>query len=331
LEATTGGVLIVGGATASGKTEFGIALAERYGAEIVGADSRQIYRGMATGTAAPTPAQRRRIPHHLVEFVDPYERYSAARFVTDAIAAIAAIHARGRRAIVVGGTGFYLRALCGDVRLGSHVDPVIRSRVLHESRVHPIDVLHEWLRVRDPQRAADISRRDPYRIVRALEIELGRAAKRAGEPGSGPPSARVATLRELDIPVVKVAIDCDLATLTPRIVERTTAMLRAGLIDEAERVGVDACAADAVGYREALAYQNGWLTAAELRAVLVRATRGYAKRQLTWFRSEPRITWLRAGDLRAADAAVAALGWVPIGSASRSDTGEEMPLSEPKG
>ena len=110
-------MLIVGGPTASGKTELAIAIAERFDAEIIGADSRQIYRDMPIGTAAPTGDQRARVPHHLAGFVDPYERYSAARYVEDAAAAISAIHARGKRAIVVGGSGFYLRALCGDVEL----------------------------------------------------------------------------------------------------------------------------------------------------------------------------------------------------------------------
>ena len=113
----TSGVLVLAGPTASGKTELALALARTFDAEIVGADARQIYRAMPIGTAAPSDAQRAAVPHHLVGFLDPYERYSAARYVIDARAAIDAIHARGRRALVVGGTGFYIRALCGDVAL----------------------------------------------------------------------------------------------------------------------------------------------------------------------------------------------------------------------
>lgn len=299
------GVLILAGPTASGKTAFGIALAERYGAEIVGADSRQIYRGMPIGTAAPTPAEQARVPHHLVGQLDPFERYTAARFVIDAAASIAEIHGRCKRVIVAGGTGFYLRALAGDVALADHADPAVRSRVLREAQTHPIDVLYGWLQARDPRRAAALSAHDPYRIVRALEIDLARGNRHAG-----PARERaLPTLRAAGLPFVKLALRVDMAVLEPRIAARTDAMLAAGLIEEAERIGEDAVAADAVGYRDACAYRRGWLTNDELRRLLVRTTRRYAKRQLTWFRGEPDIRWIDAGDFAAADAAVASIGW----------------------
>jgi len=151
------GVLILSGATASGKSALALRLAERFDAEIVGADSRQIYRGMPVGTAAPSDADRARVPHHLVGFLDPRERYSAARFVAEALAAIDDIRARGRRAIVVGGTGFYLRALAGDVALSPAYDASLRERLAREARVHPPDVLAEWLRALAPARAAAIA------------------------------------------------------------------------------------------------------------------------------------------------------------------------------
>jgi tRNA dimethylallyltransferase len=294
----------VGGPTASGKTTFAIALAERYGAEIVGADSRQIYRGMPVGTAAPTPAQQARVRHHLVGWLDPYERYSAARFVADAARAIADIHARGKRAMVVGGTGFYLRALSGDIDLADEPDPALRERVAREARLHPVGVLHDWLQSRDPRRAATLSRNDPYRIVRALEIELARASESA-------PRLRPAlpTLRATGIPFAKLALRVDPAEHDRRIAERTAMMLAGGLIDEAERIGGRAVAADAVGYREALAYRSGWLTLTELESNLTRATRRYAKRQRTWFRAEPDLTWLDAGDGDAAASALERIGW----------------------
>jgi tRNA dimethylallyltransferase len=303
------GVLILGGATASGKTAFAIALAERYGAEIVGADSRQIYRDMPVGTAAPTAAQQTRVKHHLIGFLDPYERYSAARFAADAAAAVAAIHARGKRAIVAGGTGFYLRALCGEVDLSAEPDPALRERVRLESLTHPPDVLYAWLQARDPARAAVISAHDPYRTVRALEIELARA-------GSGSASTEThgrPSLRSAGLAYTKVALRAAPAELAARIARRTDAMLAGGLLEEAERIGPSAVAADAVGYGEALAYLEGRLTFDELRTVLTRATRRYAKRQLTWFRAEPGLLWIDIGDLSAADAAVAAIGWTPVG------------------
>jgi tRNA dimethylallyltransferase len=300
------GVLILSGPTASGKTGLAIELARRYGAEIVGADARQIYRGMPIGTAAPTAAQRAQIPHHLIDFVDPYERYSAARFVVDAASAIAGIHARAQRAIVVGGTGFYLRALCGDIGLAAEPDPVLRARVAREALAHPPDVLYAWLRARAPERAAAISVSDRYRVVRALEIDLARTR---GADRSASPQTHVPTLRGAGIAFVKLALRVDATALAARIEERTDAMLAAGLIEEAERIGADAIAADAVGYREALAYREGWLEFDDLRRLLARNTRRYAKRQLTWLRSEPDVVWIAAGDLDRIAAEVARLGW----------------------
>jgi tRNA dimethylallyltransferase len=277
------GVLILAGPTASGKTELALALAARFDAEIVGADSRQIYRGMPIGTAAPNAEQLARVPHHLIAFLDPHKRYSAARYVIDARRAIDGIRARGKRVIVAGGTGFYIRALAGDVTLDAAYDPAVRARLAAEARVHSPEVLAAWLASLAPERAREIATSDPYRITRALEIALSARA--------GAPAARDAlpTLRAAAIPFVKIVLDVEPDALLARIERRVDGMLAAGLVDEAERVGADACAADAVGYREALAFLAGWATAAELRTQLICFTRRYAKRQETWFRTEPDV------------------------------------------
>jgi tRNA dimethylallyltransferase len=282
--------LVLAGPTASGKTELALELAERFGAEIVSADSRQVYRGMPVGTAAPTGAQRARIPHHLIEFLDPHERYSAARFAQDALVAIASIHGRGRRVLVVGGTGFYLRALCGDVTLSGAYDPALRARLAREVHLHPPAVLHDWLAARDPQRAQAIAPSDPYRVVRALEIAL------VGKVDSAKQSSAHPSLRSAGLPFLKVGLEIEDAMLEDRIAARVDAMLESGLLDEAERIGIDAVAADAVGYAQALAYLAGRLTKHELRTLLIRATRRYAKRQRTWFRSEPEMRFISHED-----------------------------------
>jgi tRNA dimethylallyltransferase len=302
-------VLILAGPTASGKTELALSLAERFDAEIVGADSRQIYRGMPIGTAAPSAGQLARVPHHLVAFLDPHERYSAARFVLDARRAIDDIAARGRRAIVTGGTGFYLRALAGDVELDAAYDPALRSRLAAEARIHPPDVLAEWLAALAPDRAAVIAPNDPYRVARALEIALAGRPSTTLRTGAGPQAPRepLPTLRAGGIPFVKLLLESEPEVLLERIERRVDGMLAAGLLDEAERVGGDAVAADAVGYREALAFLAGWSTAAELRAQLIRFTRRYAKRQATWFRSEPGVVRVSAAQAEAA--ARERLGW----------------------
>jgi len=282
-------VVLLGGPTCAGKTALALELAERFDAEIVGADSRQIYCGMPIGTAAPTDAERARVPHHLVAFLPPAERYNAARFARDASAAIVAIRARGKRAIVVGGTGFYLRALAGDVALAAAHDEGLRARLAREARTHPTEVLHAWLASLDPQRARALASTDAYRIVRALEIALAGPRDVEGETA-------VPTLRTLGLGAYKLVLDVPTAELDARIEARTDAMLAAGIVEEAERVGADAIAADAVGYPQIFAYLAGFASHAELRASLARATRRYAKRQRTWFRSEPGVTWSAPGD-----------------------------------
>lgn len=297
----TNGVLVLMGATASGKSALALELARAFDAEIVGADSRQIYRGMAIGTAAPTAEQLAAVRHHLVGFLDPHERYSAARFARDATRAVLGVIARGKRAIVVGGTGFYLRALTGAVALAPQYDAALRERLAAEARTHDAAFLHAWLTVRDPRRAAMLEPGDAYRTLRALEVALAPAdrTQRDGE---------LETLASRKLPFAKIALDVPIACVDERIGERVDAMLRDGLLEEAERIGADAVAASAVGYPQALAQLRGWATPRETRDLLARATRRYARRQLTWFRSEPQTAWVRPKDVAAA--ARERLGWV---------------------
>jgi tRNA dimethylallyltransferase len=284
------GVLILAGPTASGKTELAIELAREFDAEIVGADSRQIYRDMRIGTAAPSPAQRESVRHHLVEFLDPRERYSAAQYAHDAIAAIDGIYRRGRRAIVVGGTGFYIRALMGGVDLAPHYDELLRDRLANEAKVHPAEFLHAWLERLDPARAEALGVNDTYRVLRALEIALASAPRTAG--------SRLTLQSEGYTPVLTF-IDLPWNTIDARIAARTERMLQAGLVEEAERIGESAVAASAVGYPQVHAYLRGWSTKIELRGTLERATRRYARRQRAWFRAEPSTHWLPPESVRA--------------------------------
>ncbi len=289
------GVLVLAGATASGKTELAVQLARRFGAEVVGADSRQIYRGMEIGTAMPSPEQLAAVRHHVVDFLDPYERYSAARYVDDAMAAIAEIRHRGNRVIVAGGTGFYIRALLGRVELAPQYDEALRQRLAHEARLHPPEFLHGWLSLRDRRRAEALDPADTYRVLRALEVALC-----APHPIKSRETLRGALLIFLDVP---------LDVLDERIVSRADRMLERGFVEEAERVGARAVAADAVGYPQALAFARGWSTRRELRELLVRATRRYARRQRAWFRGERETLWLQPD---AVERAVREnLGWPP--------------------
>ncbi len=284
------GVLVLAGPTASGKTELALELAKRFDAEIVGADSRQIYRGMPIGTAAPSPEQLAAVPHHLVGFLDPHERYSAARFSTDAVRIVRDIDTRGKRAIVVGGTGFYIRALTGAVDLAPQYDEAVRARLAHEAKLHEPAFLYEWLRLRDPRRAAMLHAGDSYRVLRALEVAIAPQESRLRD-------TPLESLASADIPFLKVFLQIDSAELDRRIERRTETLLSAGLLEEAERIGEDAVAASAVGYPQALAYLRGWSTRGELHALLARATRRYARRQAAWFRAEPQTQWARGADV----------------------------------
>ncbi len=277
-------VLILAGPTASGKSDLAIKLAKRFDAEIVGADSRQIYRDMPIGTAAPTEEQLAEVPHHLIGFLEPDERYSAARFAHDATRAIEDIHARGKRAIVAGGTGFYIRSLTGDIGLAPQYDANIRDRLAREARLHSPEFLHAWLMLRDKRRAEMLAPTDTYRITRALEVALS-------DPTSTREDAPIRNLTVANINSLKLGLDVPLEQIDANIERRAATMLATGLIEEAERIGPGAIAADAVGYPQALAYLGGWSTLAEAHAALARATRRYARRQRAWLRSEPSLIW----------------------------------------
>jgi tRNA dimethylallyltransferase len=283
-------VLIIAGSTASGKTEVAIELAREFDAEIVGADSRQIYAGMPIGTAAPTPEQTAEVAHHLIGFLDPRRRYSAAQYAHDAIAALHGVRARGKRAIVAGGTGFYIRALTGGVALAPQYDQSLRDRLAREATLHPPEFLHGWLKSRDAARARALGANDTYRVVRALEIAFAPTAVLRDTPAR--------TLASEGFTYALVFLDLDWRTIDARIERRTSRMLRAGLLEEAERIGEDAVAASAVGYPQAHAYLRGWSTMPELHSSLARATRRYARRQRAWFRSEASTLWLPPEALR---------------------------------
>lgn len=286
-------IAIIMGETAAGKTKLALRLAQSWNAEIISADSRQIYRGMDIGTAAPSAEELAAVPHHLIGFLDPGEPYSAARFAADAIAIIRDVFARGKRVVVCGGTGFYVRALCGDMLLGTGRDDALRARMRREEQLHEPGWLYEWLQLRDPRRAAQVHPNDRYRVVRALEQALAAGTGGKARPPDEAP-VEIATLASCGWRGRKFWLRQPLEVLEARIAVRTAAMLEAGFIIEAERVGLGAVAASAVGYDQVFAYLRGCATYSELRELIARGTRRYAKRQRTWLRTEPGLTVLDA-------------------------------------
>ena len=289
-------LLVIAGATATGKTGLAIDVAERLvgegiPAEIISADSRQVYRGLDIGTAKVTVEDRHDIPHHGLDLVDPNEPFSLADFAAHARAALVGIAERGHMAILVGGTGLYLRAVARGIATEAlPADAQVRARLEAEFLAVGLDPLVERLRAVAPERAAAVDTRNPRRVVRALEI--------ATLDGGTDPLPQP---RGYDGPVAWLGLTVEPATHRGWIAHRARAQFDAGLIDEArglrESFDPGLPAFSAIGYREAWAVLDGQLDREAAIAEDARRNAAFAKRQRTWFRREPEIAWLdTAGD-----------------------------------
>ncbi len=290
--------LVLCGPTSSGKSADALAVARALNGEIVNADSRQIYRGMRIGTGMPPPDALEQVPHHLYAFVEPSERYSAARFVEDARPIIDAIEARQRLPIVVGGTGFYIEALLGTMKLDRPPpNDELRTRLRNEAKIHPPQVLWDWLAARNPQLASEVRPGDSYRILRALESAL--STERIPVSSSA---------RELNVVTIVMCVAREV--LRQRIAARVEQMFRDGIIAEALAVRAKAPSAPALsglGYAEALAFADGAATYQEAVASTILRTRAYAKRQQTWFRRMQRVFEIDAADSNEAVSVITAI------------------------
>jgi tRNA dimethylallyltransferase len=282
-------LVVIAGATATGKTRLSLALAPTLGAEIVAADSRQVYRGMDIGTAKPTPAERAEVPHHGLDLVDPDEPFSAADYLRHALEALRGVAARGRPALLVGGTGLYLRAVARGLPLGrGGSDPAVRATLEARLDREGLGALVTELGVRAPETRAAIDARNPRRVVRALERAIV-----AGTAAPPPPEGYPA-------PVLWLGLRLEAAEHRASIATRAAEQFAGGLLEEAAalraRYPESLRAFSALGYREAFDVLAGRSTTAEAVARDAQRTWAYAKRQATWFRSEPDVTWLRPGE-----------------------------------
>jgi tRNA dimethylallyltransferase len=284
-----GPIVAIVGPTATGKSELALDLAERIGGEIVGADAMQLYRGMDIGTAKLPPEQRRGIVHHQLDVLDVRDEASVAAYQRHGRADLAGIAARGRRAVVAGGSGLYVRALLDQLEFPG-TDPAVRAEWEARAGEAAPGELHGVLVARDPAAAAAIEPGNIRRIVRALEvIEL------TGRPFSaGLPRHRYA------LAAVQIGLDGDLPEVDRQIDVRAQRMIGGGLIDEVE-VLVESglregrTASRATGYAQALAVLDGTMTPAEAAASIALATRQLARRQRKWFRRDPRVAWIKSG------------------------------------
>lgn len=275
-------IFAIVGPTASGKTDLAVRVAEQIGAEIVSCDSMQLYREFDVGTAKPTPDERARVRHHLVDTLDADESYSAARYADDADRAIADIRARGRRVLVVGGTGLYLRALRFGLFAAPPRDEALRQRLLDEE-ARTSGILHLKLRSVDPRAAERIAPADLVRLVRALEVHT-----LTGVPLSEHHARHQPTPRH---PMSVLFLDPPRDALEARIAARVDVMLAGGLVDETRHIrdkwGRGVAGLQSVGYAEVCQVLDGTLLPSALPEAIFRSTRRYARRQRTWFNKEP--------------------------------------------
>lgn len=284
-----GRVLVLVGPTASGKTRLGIELAERLGGEIVSADSQQVYRELDIGTAKPTPVERARAPHHLVDFADPRQTLSAGEFARRADEVIGELHRRGRLPVVVGGTGLWVRALLLGLVEAPAPDRELRAGLEARAAREGREALHGELARLDPQSAAAIAPQNLVQVVRALELHA-----QTGELPSRLRARHAFAALRYDAKVLGLAPPRE--ELYARIDRRAEAMFAQGLVDEvrgliAKGLG-EAARTKALGYPQALAVLEGRTPLAEAIRLTARDTRHYAKRQLTWFRADPLVEWL---------------------------------------
>jgi tRNA dimethylallyltransferase len=278
------------GPTATGKSALGLDLAEAFDGEIVSCDSTAVYRGVDIGTDKVPLAERRGIPHHLIDVVEPTETYSAARFAADAALAIESIRTRGRLPILVGGTGFYYRALVRGLFPGPARQDDLRARLDRVADRRGVDALHRWVERVDPESARRIQPRDRKRLVRALEVYLvtGKALTDHFSETRSPLAGWS---------VLTLGLNAPRDVLLVRVTRRVDEQLSAGVVAEVERLlaaGVSprAHALSGLVYRQVVEMLEGRRGLADTRALIIRENMRYARRQLIWFRHEPGVRWL---------------------------------------
>jgi tRNA dimethylallyltransferase len=300
-------VLFIVGPTGAGKTALSLELAKRNDAEIVSADSRQVYRYMNIGTAKPTPEQLAAVPHHFIDIVNPDEYYSAGQFGSEARRVIADIFARGKLPLVVGGSGLYIRALVDGLFEPKIADDAVKNALKEEARQGGILAMYEKLQRVDPATAERLHPTDTQRILRALEVyqitdrPFSEYLKIPPQPAEFEP--------------VFIGLFLERRELYARIEARVDAMLDAGFMEEVKELqqrgyGPHLNALQTVGYKEAFLHLANELSYGEMINLFKQKSRNYAKRQLTWFRNDPRVQWLDLGSFASISDLAGEISWV---------------------
>jgi tRNA dimethylallyltransferase len=286
-------IIAIVGPTASGKTTLAVSLAQKFDGEIVSADSRQIYRGMDIGTAKPTPEECRAVPHHLIDIRNSDEDYSVADYQRDAIAAINDITARGKLPFLVGGTGLYVRAVVENLDIPkTAADPTLRVKIENEIARDGLDAAFKKLIALDPDAAEVVDPKNPRRVVRALEVALATGIPFTAQRKKNAPLFDTLTLGLNPPPEV----------LRKRINQRIDTMIHDGLVNEVQLLikknHINAPAFNAIGYREIIAHldSNGETSLKDAIAAIKLNTWHYAKRQITWFKKNSDMHWVKGED-----------------------------------
>ena len=284
-------IVVIAGPTGSGKTDLSIELARRYHVPVLSADSRQIYRGLAIGTAQPSAEQLASAEHHFIASHDITEDFNCGEYEVRALALLDRLFRDHDTVVVVGGSGLYIQALCDGMDDLPTADPELRAELTRRIESEGVAVLAEELRQLDPDYWEVVDRSNPARIQRALEVclQTGRpySQQRSGRPGERP------------FDIIKIGVDLPREVLYDRINRRVDAMMAAGLEAEARRVYEHRRlnALQTVGYKELFEYFDGTIGLDEAVELIKRNSRRYAKRQLTWFRRDPKIRWFAPDDI----------------------------------
>jgi tRNA dimethylallyltransferase len=300
-------LVVILGPTGSGKTALSLAIAEKFQGEIVNCDSVALYHEFNIGTAKPSPAERLRAPHHLFDFVGPTHFMTAGEYARLARQKLSEISVRERLPIVVGGTGFYLRALLEGLFPGPQRSEELRERLRERAAARGSVHLHRILRRLDPAAAETIHANDMPKLIRAIEVRLASRSKMTELWRQGREPLR-------GFRILRLGLDPERAPLYARINERAEKMFGSGLVEETQalrsRYGTNARALASLGYKQAMQFLNGELTRDQATQAAQQAHRNYAKRQMTWFRREREVVWLKGfgDDPRVQAEAVAKVG-----------------------
>ncbi len=300
-------LIVIVGPTGAGKTDLSIRVAAHYGAPILSTDSRQIYRGLPIGTAQPSAEQLRAVEHHFIASHDVTQEFNCGAYEAAAVPLLERLFRKGSRVVAVGGSGLYVRALCEGMDDLPQADEALRRELMRRLETEGVEAMAERLKALDPVYYDEVDRRNPSRVLRAVEVCL-----QTGRPFS---EQRTGARKQRPFDIVRIGVTLPREELYARIDRRVDAMLEAGLEEEVRRMLPyrDLNALQTVGYKELFDYFDGTITRDEAVTLIKRNSRRYAKRQLTWFRRDAEIRWFSPSDTEAV------IAWIDARSGAGQD------------